>query len=125
MAEKKKITMHIAGGHYTVSGKESEEHLRKIESCVNEKIKDLHKLFSVQGMEEENLVMLAAINLADDYLKATQQLQQYKAKIDKLIKREKQLQETIEHYEEELLNLEAENQDFAERLKKQAKNPEA
>lgn len=117
MAEKKKMIMRIDGRDYRVSGADSEEQLRLIEDCVNEKFKELHRLFSVQGMEEEHIVMLAAINLADDYLKAQKEAAQLKAKADKLAKREKQLQESVEQYEEELLNLEAENQDYAEQLK--------
>lgn len=117
MMNPKRVNMHIAGKDYKVTGAESEEQVRLIESCVNEKMKALHKLFSVQGMEEETIAMLAAINLADDYLKAQKQAQLLKAKVDKLAKKERQLQESIEKYEEEILSLEAENQDYAEKLK--------
>lgn len=117
MTNKKKVTMHIAGKDYKVSGAESEEQARLIEGCVNEKINALHKLFSVQGMTEEGIAMLAAINLADDYLKARKQAQLLKSKLDKLSKKERQLQEAIEKYEEEILSLEAENQDYAEKLR--------
>lgn len=121
MAEKKKIIMRIGGRDYKVSGGESEEHLRQIETCVNGKLKELHTLFSVRSMEEENVTMLAAINLADDYLRAEKQLQQLKIKYEKLSRKERQLQEEVQRYEEALLNLEAENQDYAERLKKSQK----
>lgn len=124
MAEKKKIMMRIAGNDYMVSGTETEEHLRMIESCVNEKIKELHKLFSVQGMDEQNIIMLAAINLADDCIKVEKQLQQMQAKADKLSKKEKQLQETVDRYEEELMNLEIENQEYAEKLRALQQNQE-
>lgn len=117
MAEKKQTIMHIAGKDYPVSGADSQEQLRLIEACVNEKLNALHKLFSVQGLENEHIIMLAAINLADDYLKAQKQVQLLKEKADKLIKKERQLQDEITHYEEELLNLETENQEYAERLK--------
>ncbi len=117
MAEKKQIIMHIAGKDYKVSGADSEEQLRRIEACVNEKLSALHKLFSVQGLEEEHIVMLAAINLADDYIKMQKQVQLLKEKTDKLMKKEKQLQEMAAQYEEALLNLETENQEYAQQLK--------
>lgn len=125
MAESKKIVIRVAGRTYKVKGAESEEQLRLIESCVNEKIKALHKLFSVQNLDEETILMLTAINLADDYLKADQQLQALKTRVDKLTKKEKQLQEAVDRYEEDLMNLETENQEYAERLKKTQKSPEA
>ena len=125
MAESKKIVIRVAGRTYKVKGAESEEQLRLIESCVNEKIKALHKLFSVQNLDEETILMLTAINLADDYLKADQKLQALQTKVDKLTKKEKQLQEAVDRYEEDLMNLETENQEYAERLKKAQKSPEA
>ena len=118
MTEKKQIIMHIAGKDYKVSGADSEEQLRRIEACVNEKLSALHKLFSVQGLEEEHITMLAAINLADDYIKLQKQVNLLKEKMDKLVKKEKQLQETAAQYEEALLNLETENQEYAEQLKR-------
>ena len=72
-------------------------------------------------MDFETITMLAAINLADDYIKAEQQLKQLsqaKNKVDKMTRREKQLQEAIDRLEEEVLKLESENQDYADRLKK-------
>ena len=121
MAENKNRTLRIAGRDYKIRGAESDEQVRLVEKCLNEKIKALKKLFSVQGMDFETITMLAAINLADDYIKADrqlQQLQQLKARVDKLTRREKQLQEAVDRYEEELFRLESENQDYAERLKK-------
>ena len=121
MAETKTRLLRIAGHDYKVRGAESEEQLRKVERCLNDKIAALKKLFSVQGMEFETITMLAAINLADDYIKAEdelKQLRQVKSKIERLLKHEKQLEAEVERLEEEVLKLESENQDYAERLKK-------
>ena len=81
----------------------------------------LKKLFSVQGMDFETITMLAAINLADDYIKAEaelKQLKQVKIKAERLMRREKHLENEVERLEEEVLKLESENQDYADRLKK-------
>ena len=121
MAERKSKILRIAGRDYKIRGAESDEQIRLVERCLNDKIGELKKLFSVQGMDFETITMLTAINLADDYIKAEEelkQLKQIKIKAEKLMKREKQLQAEVEHLEEEVLKLESENQDYAARLKK-------
>jgi len=121
MAENKTRILRIAGHDYKIRGAESDEQIRLVEKCLNEKIGALKKLLSVQNMDFETITMLAAINLADDYIKAEQQLKQLsqaKNKVDKMTRREKQLQEAIDRLEEEVLKLESENQDYADRLKK-------
>ena len=121
MAENKTRILRIAGHDYKIRGAESDEQIRLVEKCLNEKIGALKKLLSVQNMDFETITMLAAINLADDYIKAEQQLKllsQAKNKVDKMTRREKQLQEAIDRLEEEVLKLESENQDYADRLKK-------
>lgn len=121
MAENKTRILRIAGHDYKIRGAESDEQIRLVEKCLNEKIGALNKLLSVQNMDFETITMLAAINLADDYIKAEQQLKQLsqaKNKVDKMTRREKQLQEAIDRLEEEVLKLESENQDYADRLKK-------
>lgn len=127
MAENKAKVLRIAGHDYKIRGAESEEQLRRVESCLNDKIGELKKLFSVQGMDFETITMLAAINLADDYIKAEaelKQLKQVKSKAEKLVKREQKLEAEVERLEEEVLKLESENQDYADRLKKIQKGME-
>ena len=121
MAENKTRILRIAGHDYKIRGAESDEQIRLVEKCLNEKIGALKKLLSVQNLDFETITKLAAINLADDYIKAEQQLKQLsqaKNKVDKMTRREKQLQEAIDRLEEEVLKLESENQDYADRLKK-------
>jgi len=121
MAESKSRILRIAGRDYKIRGAESEEQLRRVERCLNDKIGELKKLFSVQGMDFETITMLAAINLADDYISADaelKQLKQVKIKAERLMKREKNLEAEVERLEEEVLKLESENQDYADRLKK-------
>lgn len=127
MAESKARILRIAGHDYKIRGAESEEQLRRVERCLNDKIGELKKLFSVQGMDFETITMLAAINLADDYIKAEdelKQLKQVKMKAERLMKREQNLEAEVERLEEELLKLESENQDYADRLKKIQKGME-
>lgn len=127
MAENKAKVLRIAGHDYKIRGAESEEQIRRVERCLNDKIGELKKLFSVQGMDFETITMLAAINLADDYIKAEaelKQLKQVKSKAEKLVKREQKLEAEVERLEEEVLKLESENQDYADRLKKIQKGME-
>ena len=128
MTEKKTRLLRIAGHDYKIRGAESDEQIRQVEKCLNEKISALKKLFSVQGLDFETITMLAAINLADDYIKVENQLKelhQMKHRADRLSKREKQLQDMVDRLEEEVLKLESENQDYAERLKKIQKGLES
>lgn len=121
MTESKSRILRIAGRDYKIRGAESEEQLRRVERCLNDKIGELKKLFSVQSMDFETITMLAAINLADDYINAEaelKQLKQVKIKAERLMKREKNLEAEVERLEEEVLKLESENQDYADRLKK-------
>ena len=62
--------------------------------------------------------MLTAINLADDYLKTQKQLKTLQTKVERLTQREKELEEAALRYEEEIMQLETENQEYAEQLKK-------
>ena len=120
MSEKKTKYLRIAGHDYKIRGAESDEQIRLVERCLNDKIGALKKLFSVQGMDFETITMLAAINLADDYIKAEEQLKQFnqtKIKLDKLMRKEKQLEKDLENCEEELFRLESENQDYANQVK--------
>lgn len=120
MAESKAKILRIAGHDYKIRGAESDEQLRRVERCLNDKIGELKKLFSVQGMDYETITMLAAINLADDYIKAEdklKQLSQAKLRLERLMKVENQLRTEVERLEEEVLKLESENQDYADRLK--------
>ena len=99
MAESKSRILRIAGRDYKIRGAESEEQLRRVERCLNDKIGELKKLFSVQSMDFETITMLAAINLADDYINAEaelKQLKQVKIKAERLMKREKNLEAEVE-----------------------------
>ena len=78
MAERKSKILRIAGRDYKIRGAESDEQIRLVERCLNDKIGELKKLFSVQGMDFETITMLTAINLADDYIKAEEELKQLK-----------------------------------------------
>lgn len=114
---KKRVLMQIAGKEYMVTGADSEKRLRQIERGINEKIDALRSLLSVQSLEEDYLIMLTAINIADDYLTEKEQVAALQEQVKMLQAKEKELQKTIDQYEEDLMNLETENQEYAARLK--------
>ena len=114
---KKRVLMQIAGKEYMVTGADSEQRLRQIERGINAKIDALRSLLSVQSLEEDYLIMLTAINIADDYLTEKEQVAALQEQVKMLQAKEKELQKTIDQYEEDLMNLETENQEYAARLK--------
>lgn len=117
MAESKTRILRMAGHDYRIRGAESDEQLRQIETYLNDTIDRLRKPRFWQEVDFETVLMLTAINVADDYIKADQERRQLRARMDKLEKE-------ADRYEEEILRLESENQDYAERLKKTRKGSE-
>jgi cell division protein ZapA len=62
------VRVEILGREYTVKSDEGEERVRKIAEYVNRKIKEVSE--SSQTVSTLNLAILAAMNIANDYLEA-------------------------------------------------------
>lgn len=88
MAQKKEIAVIINGKVYTLSGYESEEYLQKVATYINGKITECKGIEGYRKLSPEYQGILLALNIADDYFKAKQQVSE-SAKADDA--KEKQL----------------------------------
>lgn len=74
--DKVKTIVNIGGKEYTIAGTESAEYIHRVAICVNKKMAELKK-----GNEQLNntlLAILTAINIADDYLKLKDEMEEIK-----------------------------------------------
>lgn len=83
--EKTRTTVTIAGKDYTVAGTESAEYINRVAFYVNEKLRGLRGENPELG--HSMLLVLTAINLADDYLKTKDELERTKEELEKHKKR--------------------------------------
>ncbi|WP_235822101.1 cell division protein ZapA [Gottfriedia luciferensis] len=66
-SSKQKLNVTIYGQHYSITGDESTEHIRRVASIVDEKMKEInHKN---PFLDTNKLAVLTAINIVSDYLK--------------------------------------------------------
>lgn len=89
-----KVEVIIGGNIYSLKGEGSQEHIQKVAALIDKKIMELQKS-NMTTLNTSKLYMLAAINMADEYLK---------------------LKKDYEAYEQELLNCNAENLALKQRL---------
>jgi cell division protein ZapA len=64
------VRVEILGREYTVKSEEGEERVKNIAAYVNRKIKEVSE--SSQTVSTLNLAILAALNIANDYLQAVE-----------------------------------------------------
>lgn len=123
------IEVIINGKQYTLSGYEGEEYMQKVASYINAKYAEFKKHESYKAMNSDMRSILLQLNIADDYFKLKQQMQDrendsesksneiyelkheiisLQTKLDALERELKQAQE--ERYEEEKRNIRLETE---------------
>ena len=97
MEDTKKMTVHINGKDYYINHTEADEYIAKIGQFVNKKIQET----SVDGMKlmEEKAIVMACINIADEYFKAKKQLQTALDDIDQLKQEKRDLELKLTRYQ--------------------------
>ncbi len=108
MAEKRSIEVLIGGKVYKIAGTESEEHMRKVATFLNERLAQVNQALGGRAPSQEYLMTLTAINICDDVIKLVEHARRQQDSIDTLKKQQKTLEETLAAYEEDLLDLETE-----------------
>lgn len=78
MTKKNDTEVLIGGRKYTMYGVESSEYLQQIASYINDKIAQFKENESYRLMDMELRNVLLAINIADDYFKTAEELQELK-----------------------------------------------
>ena len=87
--ENNKVKVRIYGQEYTIAGSRDEETIRNVAGHVNEKMRELGRGFSSNG--QGTLAVLTAINIADEYFEALEQIQ-------RLEENKAQLEKDVQHY---------------------------
>ncbi|MBR7163810.1 MAG: cell division protein ZapA [Clostridia bacterium] len=98
MPDKNKLVVKIGGGEYTLASSESREYMLSVSDLVDKKMQQVS--CSDPTLSTANIAVLAAVNLADDYIR--------------LKKNEQVLSKNILAYTEKIRALESE----VERLKR-------
>lgn len=75
-----KTIVSIGGKQYTLCGSESAEYIHRVALKVNSKIEDMKA--SHPSIPNIDLAMLTAINLADDYIKLYDELEQVRRELE-------------------------------------------
>mgnify|MGYP001340817358 FL=1 len=101
MAERNKVNVRIAGKDYTLVGKETEEYIQKVALYVDKKLNTIMNQNS--KLSTSMASVLAAINIADDYFKACEN-------IDNLSRELNSLREEIQKLRDENTSLANENE---------------
>ncbi|MDE6712664.1 MAG: cell division protein ZapA [Lachnospiraceae bacterium] len=81
MTEKTDVQVVIDGKVLTISGYESEEHLQKIASFINNKISEYQKVDAFKHANSDTQHRLIELNITDEYFKAKRQIGQLEEEI--------------------------------------------
>jgi len=74
------VRVQILGREYTVKSDEEEERVRKIGEYVNQKIEEVAE--SSKSVSTLNIVILAALNIANDYFRALESQKKFSQTIE-------------------------------------------
>ncbi|MCI8880834.1 MAG: cell division protein ZapA [Clostridiaceae bacterium] len=87
-----RVTVTIAGRAYTLLAEESKEYMDKVAELVNTKIKDAHQN---PDLTVEQASVLAAINVADECLKAQDQVESLRSQLQSYIEEIRHLRKQV------------------------------
>lgn len=78
---KRRVTVDIFNRSYTILGEEDEQHLNRVASLVNEKMKEIHEMN--RSLDTSRLAVLTAVNTMNDYLKLKKEYEELQISIKK------------------------------------------
>ena len=110
MSSKNKTEVLIDGKIYTLSGYESEEYLQRVATYINNKLAELKKLDGYARLSQELKSILLELNVADDYIKAKNQVEMVE---EELAQKDQELYD-LKH---ELISTQIKLEDAAKELK--------
>ena len=105
---KNKVTVSIAGKEYTVLSSETAEHIKNVGRYLDKKISEI--AYSNSQLTVQNSIILAAINITDEYFKSLEAADNLRQQIGQYI-------EDVSKDRSELISLRAENAPLKEQLK--------
>lgn len=84
-----RVKVRIYGQDYTIAGDRDEETIRRIADYVDEKMREVGRNFATNA--QGSLAVLASVNIADEYFRA-------KEEIEELTAAKEQLEKDAQHY---------------------------
>ena len=82
MTAKKSAEVIIDGRVYTLSGYEEEAYLQRVAAYINHKINELNQLDDFKRFSADTKATLVELNIADDYFKAKDRIEQLEAEME-------------------------------------------
>lgn len=93
---KTRTKVYIGGIEYALAGEESAEYIRKVAAHVDEKMQEAKR--ATFGLNNEMLSVLAAINIADEYLKLKDEMEKLSCQLEELKEMNEEKENLCEEY---------------------------
>ena len=127
--EKNEISVIIDGKVFVLTAEDNEEHMQKVASYINGKISECKMSENFKRMPHDRQALMIELNLADDYLKAKNKLEELREelnakneeiytlkhesislqiKVDSKVQEIESLKEEITKYQKNIVKLETE-----------------
>ena len=83
LSDKKEADVTIAGKVYKLTGYDSEEYLQRVAAYINSRLSEYQRTDSFKRLPVETQNVLVLLNMADEFFKAKEQLDQVSADLEK------------------------------------------
>ena len=118
-SDKKEADVTIAGKVYTLTGYESEEYLQRVAAYINTRLSEYQKSDSFRRLPVETQNVLILLNIADEFFKAKEELDQITADLEK---RDKEAYDLKHNLVVQMTKMEALEKTFKELQEENNKN---
>ncbi len=118
-SDKKDSDVTIAGKVYTLTGYESEEYLQRVAAYINSRISEYQRSDGFRRLPVETQNVLMLLNIADDFFKAKEQLDQLSADLEK---RDKETYDLKHNLVVQMTKMEALEKTFKELQEENSRN---
>ncbi len=81
--EKSETIVTISGKNYTLVGYESDEYMQRVASFVNSRLEEYRRVDSYKRLPADTQNVLVLLNIADEYFKAREQVDQLTEDLEK------------------------------------------
>lgn len=105
-----KVEVVINGNILSLQGEASEAHMQRVAKVINEKLAEIQAAYEKTRLPVSKLNQLLTLNLADEYVKKQEELEQQLESIQQLKEEKEKLQERIrnlmlenDHIKEEIV----------------------
>lgn len=96
----------VINGHImSLQGDASEEHMQKVAKVINEKLEEIQKAYGKAHLPVSKVSQLLTLNLADEYVKKQEVLDDDLVRLEKISKENEALKTAMSKLEEENMQL--------------------